>query len=103
MANIINTIDRADARATKWIDDNYPTFIYRFIVGVSWAFTSCGVYLVALSYQTHTAYDVFAGLFVTITGTSVSTLLTVWARNEIATLRQKARRVHPSYPYKRSR
>jgi hypothetical protein len=103
MANIIDKLDRADARATEWIDENYPTFIYRFITGASYLFTACGVYLVLLSRQTNASYDIFAGLFVTIAGTAVSTLLTVWARNEIATLRDKARRVHPSYPYKRSR
>jgi hypothetical protein len=100
MANIINTLDRADARVTNWLDDNYPTFIYRFIAGVSWAFTSCGVFLVGVSYWSHSAYDVFAGLSVTIGGTVVSTLLTLWSRNEIATLRHKGRRAHPSYPYK---
>jgi hypothetical protein len=100
MANIIDKLDRADARATRWIDSNYPTFIYRFITGASYLVTTLGAYLVVLSYWSHTAYDTFAGLFVTIVGTIVSTLLTLWSRNEIATLRHKGRRAHPSYPYK---
>lgn len=100
MANIINIIDRADARVTKWLDDNYPTFIYYFIVGASYLVTASGISLVAISYWSRTGYDVFAGLFVTITGAVVSTLLTLWARGEIASLRHKARRVHPCYPYK---
>lgn len=103
MARLINYLDRADARATQWIDDNYPTFIYRFITGASYILTASGVYLVVLSYWSRTAYDVFAGLFVTVTGAVVSTLVTLWARNEIAGLRHKARRAHPSYPYKASR
>jgi hypothetical protein len=100
MAHIIDHIDRADARATKWLDDNYPTFIYLFVAVSAWAFTACGVFLVVLSYWSHTAYDIFAGLSVTIFGTVISTLLTLWARNEISALRHKARRAHPSYPYK---
>lgn len=100
MANIINTLDRADARVTNWIDDNYPTFIYRFIAGASYLVTASGLFLVALSYWSHSAYDVFAGLLVTVTGVVASTLLTLWARNEIAVLRHKGRRAHPSYPYK---
>lgn len=100
MARLINYLDRADARATDWLDQNYPTFIYRFIAGSAYALTAMGAYLVALSYWSGTAYDVFAGLFITVAGTVASTLLTLWARNEIAGLRHKARRAHPSYPYK---
>ena len=101
--NIIDHIDRADARATDWLDDNYPTFIYKFIAGCSWGITAMGAYLVVLSYWSHTAYDTFVGLFVALTGTVISTLLTLWARNEIAVLRHTARREHPSYPYKLGR
>jgi hypothetical protein len=100
MASIINHIDRADARATNWLLENHPTFIFRFITGCSWLCTALGVYLVGLSYWSRSAYDVFAGLTFTIAGTVVSTLLTVWAHNEIADIRKRSRRSHPSYPYK---
>jgi hypothetical protein len=100
MANIINHIDRADAWATKWLLENHPTFIFRFIAGASWSLTAMGVYLVGLSYWSHTAYDVFAGLILTIAGSVASTMLTLWAHNEIADIRKRSRRNHPSYPYK---
>lgn len=98
--NIIDHIDQTDARVPTWLDDNYPTFIYKFIARCSWGITAVGAYLVVLSYWSRTAYATFVGLFVTVTGTVISTLLTLWARNALAMLRHTARREHPSYPYK---
>lgn len=103
MANIINHLDRADARATQWLDDKYPTAVYRIIVGASWFITACGVYLVCLAYWHTTAYNIFVGVFITLVGSVISTSLTLWAKSQIAHDRHTARREHPSYPYKLGR
>ena len=97
MANIINKIDKIDARASDWIHSNYPTAPYYYIAGASWVISLMGVTMVALSHWSNSAYDVFAGLGITIVGTAVSTLLTVWAHNEIENIRRSARKSHPSY------
>jgi hypothetical protein len=99
MTNFINLLDRADARATNWLSENYPTLIYKLIASMPWVFMVLGLYLASLSYQTHTAYDLFAGLFMTVTGAVAGTVLTIWAYGEIKGMRHDARRAHPSYPY----
>lgn len=100
MATIINKLDRADARVSNWIDENYPTAPIRILVGTAYLLTAMGVFLVMLSHWSRTSYDVFAGLFITLVGAVTSTLLTLWAHNEIARMRDAGRRAHPSYPYK---
>lgn len=101
MANIINTLDRADARVTNWLDDKYPTFIYRFIVGLFTFALLTGVFAITKAYITRNAFDLFFGIVLTVGSAIGGTLATLWARNEIASLRDKGRREHPSYPYKR--
>jgi len=32
--NIINIIDKWDAKVTDWLDEKYPTAIYHFVVGL---------------------------------------------------------------------
>ena len=99
MTNIINHLDRVEAQATNWLSENYPTLIYKLIAGTPWVLTALGIYLASLSHRSHTAYDLFAGLFMTVTGAVTGTLLTVWAYGEIKGMRHDARRAHPSYPY----
>jgi hypothetical protein len=99
MTSIINHLDQMEARTTNWLSENYPTLIYKLLAGTPWVFTVLGLYLASLSYQSHTAYDLFAGLFLTVTGTVAGTLTSVWAYGEIKGMRHNARRTHPSYPY----
>lgn len=100
MAHTENHSTHIHLRVADWIDDNYPTAIYHYIYGCSWATVALGVVLTLLSYWSHSAYDLIVGLSVTIIGTAISTVLSLWARNQIGTLRDRARREHPSYPYK---
>ena len=99
MTSIINHLDRVEAQATNWLTENYPTLIYKLLAGTPWVFTALGLYLASLSHRSHTAYDLFAGLFLTVTGNVAGTLTSIWAYGEIKGMRHNARRTHPSYPY----
>lgn len=100
MAHIINTLDRADARVTEWLDDKYPTAIYHFIIGLFGFAVLTGVFAIVKAHITHNLFDLFFGIALLLGSTIGGTLATVWARNEISLLRYKSRTVHPSYPHK---
>jgi hypothetical protein len=72
----------------------------RAIAVVSWGFPLCGLALLAVSYYSHTFFDVFVGATVTLFGTIGATLVSVYVHNAIADEREHERRVHPSYPYR---
>lgn len=102
MANIIKTLDKADARASAWIDTNYPMAPLWVLSGGVWVITACGMALLVVSYWSHSAYDLFMGAAVLLVGSIISTLVTVWVYNEAQDMRRAARRAHPSYPYSRT-
>lgn len=97
--NIINIIDKWDARVTNWLDEKYPTAIYHFATGIGWACVLAGIIAVVKSHFTGSLFDLVLGLALTVASSVTAGLLTVWARNNIDALRQKSRKYHPSYPY----
>lgn len=97
MAHIINIIDRADARVTNWLDDKYPTAIYRFVVGLFGFAVLVGIFAIVKAHITGNLFDLFFGLALLLGSTIGGTLATVWARNEISLLRYKSRTAHPSH------
>jgi len=97
--NIITFLDKWDARVGSWLDEKYPTAIYRFTAGMSWAGVLLGIYAIVRAHFTGGIFDLILGLLLLVGWSSVSALVTVWAHNEIANLRRKSRKYHPSFPY----
>lgn len=97
--NIINILDKWDARVTDWLDEKYPTAIYHFVVGLFGFAVITGIFAIVKAYLTDNLFDLVFGLGLLVGSTIGGTLATLWARNNIDALRQKARKYHPSYPY----
>lgn len=97
--NIINIIDKWDAKVTDWLDEKYPTAIYHFVVGLFGFAVLVGIFAIVKAHLTDNLFDLVFGLALLVGSTIGGTLATVWARNNIEALRQKSRKYHPSYPY----
>lgn len=102
MANIMTTLDKADARASAWIDRHHPTAPLWVLAGGAWVIAASGMTLLVISYWSHAAYDLFMGAALLLMGSVGATLVTLWAYNESKNMRRAARRAHPSHPYSRT-
>jgi len=84
---------------SRWLDQKYPTAPYHFVAWALWACALAGTISTVRSHFTGRLFDLVLGLVLTVASSCVATLATVWARNEIESLRRKSRKSHPSFPF----